>query len=143
MELEKQIIIYIKQLRIKDDIEMVILFGSQARGDSNDNSDIDIAFKLDNKSINVINTLELRSDLISYFSSKLGKECDIVFINQAPSLLKYQIVKHGKPVYIADNFDYNSFFSLVIKEYFDFKYYQDFHYRLMLNRIKKGGKKNG
>ncbi len=139
MELEQQIEKLINQLDIKEYIRMVILFGSQARGDYNKYSDIAIAILLDDQLIMNSNSLEIRSELISIFSSSLGKKCDIVLINQASPLLKFQIIKYGKLLYCSDEQRYNSFFSAVLNEYFDFKYYQDFHHNLMLNRIKKSG----
>lgn len=143
MKLEKQIKNTINSLDNMDNLRLAILFGSQAKGNYNDNSDIDIAFLYDDYYLNNIDRLELRVDLIDIFTSSLNKDCDIVLINEAPLTLKYQIVKYGKLLYIRENESYNAFFSRVLKEYFDFRYFQDLHYNLMLKRIKEGEKLNG
>jgi len=143
MDLSQKIIEIIDELNIKKHIIMVILFGSQSRGDCNKNSDVDIALLLEDRFLDNKNILEFRSELISVFTSKIKKDCDIVFINQAPPLLKYQIVKYGQVIYKDNDFDYNSFYSLTLREYFDFKYYQDFHNKMLLERVKKGGAEDG
>ncbi|MFW6035842.1 MAG: type VII toxin-antitoxin system MntA family adenylyltransferase antitoxin [Halothermotrichaceae bacterium] len=138
MIFHKQILTAVKKLDIFDKIKMVILFGSQAKGDSTEHSDIDLAFFLEENVIAESNSLELRSELISILSSDLKKQCDIILINQAQPLLKYQIIKYGKLLYIK-NMNYNKFFSRVLKEYFDFRYYLDFHQNILLEKLKKGG----
>lgn len=143
MILENKLTQIIDELAIKNNILIAILFGSQAKGDNNQDSDVDIAFLFEDQFLSNKNVLELRSEFISVFSSKIKKDCDIIFINQAPPLLKYQAVKYGKEIYRDDDFDYGSFYSRALKEYFDFKYYQDYHNEELLQRIKKGGKVNG
>ena len=143
MDLEKELIDIINNFNMKKQVEIAILFGSQARGDCDKNSDVDLAFLFEKQFLKNKNALEFRSELISFFSSKIKKECDVILINQAPPLLKYQIVKYGKKIYKDINFDYNSFFSLTLKEYFDFKYYQDFHNKRLMKRIKEGGSAGG
>jgi len=122
---------------------MIILFGSQARGDFKKTSDIDLAFLMEEEYLKNKNVLDVRSELVPFFSSEIKKDCDIIFINQAPPLLKYQIVKYGRKIYLDKDFDYSSFFSLTLKEYFDFKFYQDFQNKMFLKRIKKGDAANG
>lgn len=136
MKSEKQIKKIVKDLKIKENIKLVILFGSQARGDYDDNSDVDIAILFDELFLLNINSLELRNELSILFSTNLKTEADLVLLNKAGSLLKYQIIKYGKPLYISDDFSYNTFFSSVLKEYFDFQYYQNLHNKLLIKRFK-------
>jgi len=143
MDLDKKILETIEKINLKENIKMVILFGSQARGDFKKNSDIDLAFLMEEEYLKNKNVLDVRSELVSIFSSEIKKDCDIIFINQAPPLLKYQIVKYGRTMYLDKDFDYSSFFSLTLKEYFDFKFYQDFQNKMFLKRIKKGDAADG
>lgn len=132
-----------KELNIFDKVKLVMLFGSKARGDSNENSDIDIAILLENYYFEKINQLELRSELMVHYSEHLNNECDVILINEANSLLKYQIVKYGKIVYISDKLGYNTFYSKILREHFDFRYYKNLHYDRMIERIAKGGDSDG
>src|SRR5690554_4381366 len=142
MKLKEDINRVINKLQLKDKIKIVILFGSRARGDYNPKSDIDIAILLEEDVLDG-NYLEVKIDLTSIFSDILGEDCDIVLINKASPLLKYQVIKHGRLIYIDEETDYNSFFSLVVREYFDFKFYLDFHNELMLKRIREGSENYG
>jgi len=143
MDLDEKILEIIEELNIKKNTEMAILFGSQARGDYKNSSDVDIALLMEEEFLKNKNILDFRSKLISVFSSEIKKDCDIILINQAPPLLKYQIVKYGRKIYMDQDFDYSSFFSLTLKEYFDFKFYQDFQNKMLLQRIKKAGAADG
>ncbi len=69
MELRKKLKNIVTELDIFDHIKLFMLFGSRSRGDYTESSDIDIAILLDNNFSNKINPLELRAELISFFSS--------------------------------------------------------------------------
>ena len=127
----------IDETNLTESINIVILFGSQARGDSSKNSDVDIAMLFKKTCFNKKNILDLRSELTAVFTTKIKKDCDIIILNQAPLLLKYQILKYGQNIYISPDFDFNSYFSLSLKQYFDFKYYQKIHFKGLLERIKR------
>ena len=129
----------IRKLDINEYIKLVMLFGSRARGDYNKNSDFDIAILMEENYLDQINPLELRSELITRFTSELAEECDVVLINQATPLLKYQIVKYGEVIYITPEMGYSTFFSKVVKEHLDFKYYKKLHHDRMLKRLNGDG----
>ena len=139
MEIKAKLKNIVQELKIKDKIELFFLFGSQARGDSNQNSDIDLAILLEEYYYQKINPLNLRSELIAYFTSELGNECDVVLINQANHLLKYQIIKYGEIIYQADSMRYSTFFSRIVREHLDFRYYKQLHNKLLLKRINGDG----
>lgn len=132
-----------KKLNIFDKIKLLMLFGSRARGDNSENSDVDIAILLDDNYFEEINPLELRSELMVYYSDHLNNECDVILINEANSLLKYQIVKYGEIIYISDKLGYSTFYSKIVREHFDFRYYKNLHYDRMMERIVKGGDSDG
>jgi len=78
----------INDLKVKRDINLLILFGSYARGNYSDNSDIDLAILFKENNFNKNYGLNMRIELSNTFSSSLKKECDIILINQSPPLLK-------------------------------------------------------
>ncbi|HNZ53144.1 MAG TPA: nucleotidyltransferase domain-containing protein [bacterium] len=51
MNIDKKLLASIIKILKKYDIEKAVLFGSRARGDNRENSDIDIAFYTDNKEV--------------------------------------------------------------------------------------------
>ncbi|HPV21777.1 MAG TPA: nucleotidyltransferase domain-containing protein [bacterium] len=51
MNIDKKLLASIIKILKKYDVEKAVLFGSRARGDNRENSDIDIAFYTDNKEI--------------------------------------------------------------------------------------------
>ena len=69
----------IKQLDIFEEIELTILFGSRTKGDNKDDSDLDLAFLLNSIFFEKINIIELRLDLINYFSELTDLKSDIIW----------------------------------------------------------------
>lgn len=85
----------IKQLAIpilkKYGIEKASLFGSAARGEMNDTSDIDLLVELP-KTVHGFDYIALKVDLHDELESKFGKKVDVVEYNLIkPALKKYII----------------------------------------------------
>ncbi len=125
----------IVELDIFQDIELAILFGSRARENYNSKSDVDLAFLLKSNIFEKINVINLRIDLSNCFSELIGIETDIIILNSAKPLLKFQVLKYGKVLYVNDKFSYGAYFSKSLREYFDFKYYKKYHYQKMRERL--------
>ncbi|MFW6267152.1 MAG: type VII toxin-antitoxin system MntA family adenylyltransferase antitoxin [Halanaerobium sp.] len=125
----------IKGLDFFEEIELIILFGSRAREDHNFKSDLDLAFLLEPNFFEKINPIDFRIDLSSYFSELTGIKTDIVFLNTAKPLLKFQVLKYGTQIYVNDDFDYAAYFSKSLREHFDFKYFKEYHYQKMKERL--------
>jgi len=125
----------IDELDIFQDIELAILFGSRARKEHSPESDIDLAFLLKTDFFEQISVLELRIELSNYFSELTGIETDIIILNSAKPLLKFQVLKYGKVLYVNNKFSYGAYFSRSLREYFDFKYYKKYHYQKMKERL--------
>ena len=95
---------------------LIYLFGSQGRGDTHAHSDIDLAF-LFSKDL----SLEEHAALVTETSRLLGREdIDVVLLQEAPPLLKFDVVSEGELIYqnVTDDF-LNDFELHVIKECFD------------------------
>ena len=120
-------------------IKLAYLFGSMARGDNNNMSDIDVAILLEHK-YEAMEEAFIIGEIIDLAQAKFNKKVDIVPMEKASVLFKYLIVKDG--IVLIDCYERGSIESLIIREYFDFKYYSDIYDEALLSRYKerKGGK---
>ncbi len=112
------------------DINGVILFGSQAQGLANQNSDLDI-FILGKRS----NT---KYDLIyDIFSNKAGRliNIDIVFEDMATMELMVHVARHGKVLYQKNINDFANFKAKVMILASDFDYHKQIYTKEIFNKI--------
>ena len=115
-------------------IKLIYLFGSYATGEFSSMSDVDIALYVEN----LDNDIE--SDIYSEVTALLKTdEVDIVYLNKVRASFSNEIIKKGKLMYCRDEEFRVSFESRVLKEYLDFKPFQDFFSQQVLDRINNGG----
>ncbi len=135
--MDEEIIEKIREIgKAKNFIQAIYLFGSQARGNANRDSDIDIAVLLEadytEKSGAI--KIQLYEELI-----KAGLDnIDLVILNQASALLKYEVVKENSLVYKKNDFNSASYQSLMIRKYLDFEYYLKQNQQKFKERILNG-----
>lgn len=96
------------------------LFGSFAKGTPTPSSDIDLAFLLDKKTAGADST-ELSSRYSVDLSEKLGREVDVIILNEAPPFLKFQVLRYGQPLFERDVKRSRRFMAASLIEYFDFE----------------------
>ncbi|HKL76043.1 MAG TPA: nucleotidyltransferase domain-containing protein [Halanaerobiales bacterium] len=100
-----------------DVVKAAYLFGSYATGNNNKMSDIDIAVLVRNNCKNKNIKIDMLKGLV-----ELGyDDIDLVILNRLSIVGKYEVVKHNKILYKSSDFDANSYFSLVVRKYLDFK----------------------
>ncbi|NLK34526.1 MAG: nucleotidyltransferase domain-containing protein [Gracilibacteraceae bacterium] len=114
-------------------IELAYLFGSYARGTENSQSDIDIALLFQNQ-YTKYEELIIRGQIIDKGLSVFSRPIDLVSLNSAPPLLKYEII--GDSLILKDSKTRSSFESLAIREYFDFQYYSRIYNEAVISRIR-------
>ncbi len=96
-------------------IQFAYLFGSCARGDVGPLSDIDIAVFLDGR----VSPFDFRLRLAAKLAQTLGSEhFDLVTLNDAPLLLKYEVVRGGL-VIKEDKSKRVAFETRTLSEYLD------------------------
>ncbi len=99
-------------------IVSVILFGSYARNDFNQRSDVDIAILCERTHVPLSMTLiEWREDL----SSLLQKEVDLVCLNTASSILGMQVYQDGRILIVRNTREYANYQMLLFTEYAELK----------------------
>jgi uncharacterized protein len=77
---------------------LIVLFGSMAKGTFHTESDIDIAYLSDNKVLDKYEIFIISQDL----SAKLGRDVDLMDLNQASTVFQAQVIHTGKVVYCTD-----------------------------------------
>ncbi|NMX21371.1 nucleotidyltransferase [ANME-1 cluster archaeon GoMg4] len=134
-KMEKKVVEFLsKQKRVK----LAYLFGSVAKGKEGKLSDIDLAFFLD-ESLSKKEGFHLQLKLILELTSILKTDkVDLTVMNNAPLLLNYNIIKHGK--ILKDDIETKiRVESGILSDYLDMKYYIDRHTNLAIKRIAKRG----
>jgi len=98
-------------------ILVAYLFGSYARGYETVQSDVDIAVLLS----------EVPEKLLEYYlylerklAEALEKDVNLVFLNDAPPLLKYQVIKYGRLLFSRSERVRVTFEAKSLCEYLDF-----------------------
>lgn len=135
--MEQQIIDKIIKIAKKYNfIQAVYLFGSQARDEASANSDIDIAVLLEEDFTE--KSGEIKVDLYEELIKKGLDKIDLVILNQASALLKYEVVKENHLLYKKEGFDAVSYQSLEIRKYLDFEYYLKKNQQKFKERILNG-----
>lgn len=118
----------LKQFCRKNNISLFIFFGSASKGHISKNSDLDIAISFsDNKKLNrniplfkILAPLEAELAKIFSISNFEGiLEIDLVLINHASPLLKYNISQNGELFYEAEPGLYADFAVRAMKEHND------------------------
>lgn len=124
-----------KEIFPRHKVKVAYLFGSQAKGNACQESDFDVAvlFKKNPPDpMGIDETTYLSLDLDKFFPAKL----DIISLNDAPLLLKYEVVAHNQILYSENEPERIEFEVSVIKEYIDEEplrklYRQSFHKQIL------------
>lgn len=123
----------------KDYVDLVYLFGSEARGVANKRSDIDLAVQISE----VINAkryfflrLEMMNELQDYSG---GRTIDLVILNNANPRLRHQILKYGKIIFQRTTSTKLKFEIATRKLYFDYLYFSEKYTQEFFKQIKEVG----
>lgn len=92
---------------------LIIQFGSTVKGNSNKNSDIDIAFLSEKGPFDKYDIFMIGQNL----ASKLNQDVDLIDLNQASTVLQAQIVSTGKVIYCSDTLKKSQFEVKALKMY--------------------------
>ena len=121
-----------------EDIIFAYIFGSYAKGNIRENSDMDIAIYLKN---NVDTSVYL--DMKMKLSENIKREVDLVILNSATPLLKYEIYKNNILLFTHDKTIESKYKVKTLFEYNDIKNYLSLSYDKTIERLKKEVGTNG
>ena len=99
----------VERLKRMKGVVAVILFGSVARGKSKPMSDVDIAVVIDRKDP----ALEVNTG--SMYSDKL----DVVLFHRLPLHIQYEVLRHGRVLYVRDDKKFREVIRRVMRSYLD------------------------
>lgn len=117
----------------RDDINLAYLFGSQATAKAGKISDIDIAILLKGETkLNLDFKTEITSELMSLLSVN---KIDVVFLNNATPLMRYEVIKDGKVIFSDPDFDLTDYKISVIREYLDTEHLRTVRYEYFLKAV--------
>jgi len=109
-----------------------VLFGSAARGEMREDSDVDLAVKFRMKP-DLVELGRLSAEL----ESEVGFPVHIVDLDDAPPPLRYEIFKEGVVVMVRDETLLAEDKARAIMEFLDFKYHYDAMANGMFEAIKR------
>lgn len=121
-------------------IQLSYLFGSSATGKQGPLSDIDIAFYINpklNKKELFKKELLLRAELNNIL--KTNKLIDVVIMNEAPTTLNFEIIKHGKILFEKDKDLRVDIETRIMSKYLDRRYYDKRHLNNFFRKVKIRG----
>jgi predicted nucleotidyltransferase len=118
-ELSLRLPLLAKNLSVHPEIVAVYLFGSFARGNPRRGSDIDIAVYT-RGSHSQRRRARARTEYIGTAAKTLGTDrVDVVVLNQAPVVLRHEVFRDGKLLYVRDRDDLSRFRVSCSREYLD------------------------
>lgn len=119
-------------LMVYEDIAFAYIFGSYVQGNTRADSDIDIAIYLEKK-VDIDVYLEIKMHL----SEICKREIDLIILNNATPLLKYEIYKNNILLFARDKAIETNYKVKTLFEYSDIKKYLDLSYDRTVDRLKK------
>ncbi|MCS7201744.1 MAG: nucleotidyltransferase domain-containing protein [Dictyoglomus sp.] len=130
----------IKKIFEEKGVILAYIFGSFAKGNISNLSDIDVAI-LFSEDIPKENYFDLKleiSYLLLEILRELKRDVDLVILNDASLILKYQVIKYGEIIYKKDEKTRVDFEEETIKNYLDTKPIRDENFKYLLKRIQDG-----
>lgn len=122
----------------KPEILFAYLFGSAVKGTAGRLSDIDLAVFLGPSYRHHSAGYGYRSELSDELSSLLAVSVDVVILNNAKALLRYEVIKNGVLLYSRSNTKRRSFHEKTTRDYLDLKPLYQVQRDYMRNRLREG-----
>ncbi len=122
---------------VESRVKLALLFGSQAQGTAKSDSDIDLALLIDQEALpqGAIERSQLKKKLVREITQKLAtSKVDLVLLNQASSLLKFQVARNAVVLYEKSPGDFASFASLALRQHNDDRLFYQLDKLYLLNK---------
>lgn len=116
------------------DVQAVYLFGSVASGKTHAESDIDLGIYPRHPSLR-----SQKLDILADLTRSGFNNVDLVFLDTPDVIVRFEAVRQNRLVYCAPNFDPGAFYSLTLRQYFDFVPYLKIQREAYKQRILQHG----
>lgn len=127
----------VEYLAAQEDVLAAYLFGSQATDQARPDSDVDVAVLL--SEADSVTRFQRRLQLTTEVSDICGHEADVIVLNDAPPILRHQILKARHLLYERDREARVTFEVNAGKVYADLKPQRDFFRQALFREIKEAG----
>ncbi len=133
----RELITILRPLMVKHNIVAAYLFGSRATGQVHPGSDYDLAVLFKDYDPGKHN-LAFRLNLAEEISQLVGTQVDLIFLQNVPILMRYEIVATGKVVYCTDDDFRTDFEDIAFRDYLDFRPFIEQFYREAGEAVRDG-----
>jgi predicted nucleotidyltransferase len=124
------------------EVQAAFLFGSQASGRARADSDVDVAILLDAASARLDARARLRRAIESLAARIAADRLDVVFLNDAPPALAFQVLKSGRLAFERDRGALHRFRVRTYAQHSDFEPTERF-FRAVTRRRALAGARRG
>ncbi|UNC91309.1 type VII toxin-antitoxin system MntA family adenylyltransferase antitoxin [Candidatus Contubernalis alkaliaceticus] len=122
-----------KILKEYHQIKAAYLFGSFAESLENRFSDLDLGILLEDNYI-----IDIKLDILTDLANHKFCNVDLIILNKACVLTRFEVVKHNKIIYKKDNFNSSLYYSKVFREFQDFRHLLNIQRYYMKERLLNG-----
>ena len=132
-EVKSIIDVNIKKLIEEFNISLIYVFGSYAKGTNTENSDLDIGILI-NGDTSLMTRLSVLNEMVGILDRE---DIDLIILNEADEVLKFQVIKYGKLIYVRDLTEKVLFEARAMSEYMDMEHFRNTRNKYMDIRFKE------
>jgi hypothetical protein len=132
-EVKSIIDVNIKKLIEEFNISLIYVFGSYAKGTNTENSDLDIGILI-NGDTSLMTRLSVLNEMVGILDRE---DIDLIILNEADEVLKFQVIKYGKLIYVRDLTEKVLFEARTMSEYMDMEHFRNTRNKYMDIRFKE------
>lgn len=116
-------------------VRLAVLFGSVAAERPRAGSDVDVAVLLEDDDA----ATRRRAEVVlgRAVSRAAGRDLDLVFLDDAPPQLRFQVARHGVPVYTRDDRAWSRFKARAMLDWWDWKPYARRIHAAAVDRVRQ------
>ena len=132
-EVKSIIDVNIEKLIEEFNISLIYVFGSYAKGTNTENSDLDIGILI-NGDTSPMTRLSVLNEMVGILDRE---DIDLIILNEADEVLKFQVIKYGKLIYVRDLTEKVLFEARTMSEYMDMEHFRNTRNKYMDIRFKE------